>query len=42
MIGREFSIDDAAARRQLGYAGTTSRAAGLRSYRAPALQGDFA
>jgi nucleoside-diphosphate-sugar epimerase len=32
MIGREFSINDAAARRELGYAGTTSRAAGLRSY----------
>lgn len=35
MIGREFSIDDGAARRELGYAGRTSRAAGLQSYGAP-------
>lgn len=35
MIGREFSIDDAAARRELGYVGSTSRAAGLRSYKTP-------
>ena len=35
MIGREFSIDDAAARRGLGYVGTVSRADGLRSYGAP-------
>lgn len=33
MIGREFSINDAAARRELGYVGGTSRADGLRSYR---------
>ena len=33
MIGREFSVNDAAARRELGYAGKTSRAVGLRSYR---------
>ena len=32
MIGREFSVNDAAARRELGYAARTSRAAGLRSY----------
>lgn len=32
MIGREFSINDAAARRELGYVGKTSRAMGLRSY----------
>jgi nucleoside-diphosphate-sugar epimerase len=32
MIGREFSVNDAAARRALGYAGHTSRALGLRSY----------
>jgi hypothetical protein len=32
MIGREFSVNDAAARRELGYAGRTSRAVGLRSY----------
>ncbi|WP_419728625.1 NAD-dependent epimerase/dehydratase family protein [Lichenicola sp.] len=32
MIGREFSTNDAAARRELGYAGRTSRADGLRSY----------
>ena len=35
MIGCEFSIDDAAARRALGYVGTVSRADGLRSYGAP-------
>lgn len=35
MIGREFSIDDAAARRELGYIGKVSRAGGLRSYGAP-------
>jgi nucleoside-diphosphate-sugar epimerase len=35
MIGREFSIDDAAARRELGYIGRVSRADGLRSYGAP-------
>ncbi|GBQ44883.1 nucleoside-diphosphate-sugar epimerase [Acidocella aminolytica 101 = DSM 11237] len=32
MIGREFSIDDSAARRELSYVGKTSRAAGLQSY----------
>ena len=32
MIGREFSVNDAAARRELGYIGRTSRACGLRSY----------
>ena len=32
MIGREFSVNDAAARRELGYAGRTSRAVGLRGY----------
>jgi hypothetical protein len=32
MIGREFSVNDAATRRDLGYAGRTSRAVGLRSY----------
>jgi nucleoside-diphosphate-sugar epimerase len=32
MIGREFSVNDAAARRELSYAGRTSRAVGLRSY----------
>jgi nucleoside-diphosphate-sugar epimerase len=32
MIGREFSVNDAAARRELGYTGNTSRAVGLRSY----------
>jgi len=32
MIGREFSINDAAARRELGYVGRVSRLDGLRSY----------
>ena len=32
MIGREFSVNDAAARRELGYIGRTSRASGLRTY----------
>ena len=32
MIGREFRTNDAAARRDLGYIGTTSRADGLRMY----------
>lgn len=32
MIGREFSTNDGAARRELDYVGTTSRADGLRSY----------
>ena len=35
MIGREFTINDAAARRELGYVGRTSRAAGLQSYGEP-------
>ncbi|MBV8415661.1 MAG: NAD-dependent epimerase/dehydratase family protein [Verrucomicrobia bacterium] len=35
MIGCEFSIDDAAARRELGYIGKVSRADGLRSYGVP-------
>ena len=38
MIGREFSIDDAAARRELGYVGKTSRAAGLQSYGEPSAR----
>lgn len=32
MIGREFTIDDSAARRELGYVGHVSRVDGLRSY----------
>jgi nucleoside-diphosphate-sugar epimerase len=32
MLGQEFSIDDTAARRELGYVGRTSRTDGLRSY----------
>jgi nucleoside-diphosphate-sugar epimerase len=32
LIGREFTTSDAAARRELGYVGRTSRADGLRSY----------
>ena len=36
MIGRAFTTSDAAARRDLGYVGQTSRADGLRLYR-PAL-----
>lgn len=36
MIGREFTVDDGAARRELGYVGKTSRAVGLHSYRQPA------
>ena len=32
MIGREFSLNDAAARRDLGYVGSVSRADGLKSY----------
>ncbi|MCR5857940.1 NAD-dependent epimerase/dehydratase family protein [Mesorhizobium sp. J428] len=35
MIGREFTVNDDAARRDLGYAGRTSRADGLRSYADP-------
>lgn len=37
MIGREFSINDAAARLELGYVGRTSRADGLLSYGAPLM-----
>jgi hypothetical protein len=29
LIGREFTANDAAARRELGYVGTTTRAQGL-------------
>ncbi|ONN64982.1 NAD(P)-dependent oxidoreductase [Herbaspirillum sp. VT-16-41] len=32
MIGREFTVNDGAARRELGYIGLTSRDEGLRSY----------
>lgn len=32
MIGREFSVSDASARRELGYVGQTSRAMGLQGY----------
>jgi hypothetical protein len=32
MIGREFSVNDAAARHELGYVGNTSRTDGLRGY----------
>jgi nucleoside-diphosphate-sugar epimerase len=35
MIGREFTTSDAAARQELGYAGKTLLADGLRLYRAP-------
>lgn len=35
MIGREFTTSDAAARRELGYAGKTTLADGLGLYRAP-------
>ena len=35
MIGREFTVNDAAACRELGYTGRTSRADGLRSYAKP-------
>lgn len=38
MIGREFSVSDATARRELGYVGRTSRAMGLRGYVRPATQ----
>jgi len=41
MIGREFSVNDAAARRELGYVGKTSRAAGLRAYGNIAPPGAF-
>lgn len=39
MIGREFTTSDAAARRELGYAGATSRAEGVRLYEAHATKG---
>jgi hypothetical protein len=32
MIGREFTVDDSAARRELGYVGNTSREVGRREY----------
>ena len=32
MIGREFTVDDRAARRELGYVGNTSREAGRQQY----------
>jgi hypothetical protein len=32
MIGREFTVDDSAARRDLGYVGETSREDGRRMY----------
>lgn len=35
MIGRAFTVNDAAARRELGYVGRISRADGLQSYAAP-------
>ncbi len=35
MIGREFSLNDSAARRELGYVGKTSRADGLQAYGTP-------
>lgn len=35
MIGREFTVNDAAARRELGYVGRTSRADGLQRYGEP-------
>ncbi len=37
MIGREFTTDDSAARRELGYIGRVSRAEGLATYDARAL-----
>ena len=32
MIGRAFSVDDTAARAELGYVGRVSRSEGLRGY----------
>lgn len=32
MIGREFTIDDSAARRELGYVGKVTRTEGLAAY----------
>lgn len=37
MIGREFVVNDAAARRELGYVGKVSRAEGLQAYDASSL-----
>ncbi|TVY04123.1 NAD-dependent epimerase/dehydratase family protein [Cohnella terricola] len=39
MIGREFTVNDAAARRELGYVGRTLRDAGLQSYEEPSARG---
>ena len=41
MIGREFNLDDSAARRDLGYVGKTSRADGLQAYGTPSSQKRF-
>ncbi|WP_342415439.1 NAD-dependent epimerase/dehydratase family protein [Paenibacillus sp. FSL R10-2782] len=38
MIGREFTVNDAAARRELGYVGRTLRDAGLQSYEEPSAR----
>jgi len=38
MIGREFTVNDAAARRELGYVGRTLRDAGLQSYKEPSAR----
>jgi nucleoside-diphosphate-sugar epimerase len=38
MIGREFTVNDTAARRELGYVGRTLRNAGLQSYEEPSAQ----
>ncbi|WP_315792391.1 NAD-dependent epimerase/dehydratase family protein [Paenibacillus sp. BIC5C1] len=38
MIGREFTVNDAAARRELGYVGRTLRDAGLQSYNEPSAR----
>ncbi|MEK3916236.1 NAD-dependent epimerase/dehydratase family protein [Paenibacillus sp. FSL H7-0331] len=38
MIGREFTVNDAAARRELGYVGRTLRNAGLQSYEKPSAR----
>lgn len=38
MIGRAFTVNDAAARRELGYVGRTPRAAGLQSYEKPSAR----
>jgi len=39
MIGREFTVNDAAARRELGYVGRTLRDTGLQSYEEPSARG---